>query len=353
MVTVDLRQRGAFMRMASQIENLVASAPPPEPRTTISFLIPVYNAERTLSASLASALHQTRPADEIVAINDGSRDGSADILASVDDPLMRVVTQENQGLAATLNRGIALAIGTYIARLDNDDLALPYRLERQLAFMKANPDVALLGTWAEIYVGEERSGRFHRHPTESKSLKLELLFDNPFVHSSVMYRTDVVRALGGYRVERARRIPEDYEFWSRIARSHEIANLPDVHTVYREMPGSMMRSSAEEMLDNVIAISADNLQHVLSGVPLARCFDLSRLYHGRVPSSNRIVWQALQMWRHAAIAVGGPPIQWTPQFASRYRLAQRRLLVQSVRRALPSPVAKLLRQARQILRTKT
>lgn len=321
--------------------------------STITILIPVYNAEQTLAASLVSALAQTRPADEIVAINDGSRDGSGDMLAAVDDSRMRVFDQDNQGLAATLNRGIGLATSNYIARLDNDDLALPERLERQLAYMEAHPDVALLGTWAEIYVGDAKSGRFHRHPTESDSLKLDLLFDNPFVHSSVMYRTEVVRALGGYRVERTKRIPEDYEFWSRIARSHEIANLPEVHTVYREVPGSMMRSGAEEMLDNVIAISTDNLQHMLPGVPLARCLDLSRLYHGRVPSSTRILLQALQMWRQAAIAVGGPPRQWTSEFASRYRLAQRRLLMQSVRRALPSPVAKLLRQARQILRTKT
>lgn len=320
---------------------------------TITILIPVYNAEHTLEASLASALSQTRPADEILAINDGSRDGSGDILAAVDNPPMRVFEQENQGLAATLNRGIGLASSTYIARLDNDDLALPQRLEKQLAFMEANPDVALLGTWAEIYVGDDKSGRFHRHPTESKSLKLDLLFDNPFVHSSVMYRTDVVRMLGGYRVERAKRIPEDYEFWSRIARSHEIANLPEVHTVYREVPGSMMRSGAEEMLDNVITISADNLRHALPDVPLSRCLDLSRLYHGRVPASDRITLHALQLWRRAAIAVGGAPQRWTPEFRSRYRLAQRRLLVQSVRRALPRPIANLLREARQLLKTKT
>ncbi|SEQ32109.1 Glycosyl transferase family 2 [Devosia sp. YR412] len=319
---------------------------------TITILIPVYNAEQTLSASLASALDQTRPADEILAINDGSRDGSGAILAAGNDPRLRVFDQDNQGLAATLNRGIGLATSTFIARLDNDDLALPERLERQLAFMEANPQVALLGTWAEIYVGDDKSGRFHRHPVESNSLKLDLLFDNPFVHSSVMYRTEVARAMGGYRVERSKRIPEDYEFWSRIARSHDIANLAEVHTVYREVPGSMMRSGAEEMLDNVIAISADNLQHVLPDVPLPTCLDLSRLYHGRVPASGRIALQAVALWRRAAIAVGGAPRQWTPEFASRYRLAQRRLLVQSVRRALPRPVAEVLRKTRRVLRTK-
>lgn len=319
--------------------------------STVTFLIPVYNAEDTLAASLASALAQTRPADEIVIIDDGSRDGSAAVIAAVRDPRIRAFSQANQGLAATLNRGIALATSQYIARLDNDDLALPKRLERQLEFMEANPRVALLGTWSQIYVGETPSDRFHRHPTESNSLKLELLFDNPFVHSSVMYRTDIVRALGEYRVERQTRIPEDYEFWSRIARVHEVANLPEVHTIYREMPNSMTRVSADEILDNVIAISTDNLQHVLPHASHETCKSLSRLYHGRSDTAgSRMGLEALRLWRQAALAIGGPARQWTPEFRTRYRRAQRRLLIQVLRRSLPVPAANLLRSARRIFR---
>lgn len=320
------------------------------PAPTVSFLIPVYNAQDTLKSSLESAYRQTLSADEIVIINDGSRDRSGEILAAQTDPRMRVTTQENQGLAATLNRGIKLATSKYIARLDNDDLALPERLARQVAFMEANPDIAMVGTWAEIHVGEVPSGRFHRHPTESRALKLDLLFDNPFVHSSVMYRTEVVRALGGYRVERQTRIPEDYEFWSRIARSHEIANLPEIHTVYREVATSMTRVSAGEILDNVIAISTDNLLHVLPEEPRETCNALARLYHGRPAAPDvGISFNAFWLWRKAAIAVGGPATQWTPQFRSRYRLAQRRLLIQALRRTLPRPAAELLRSARRFL----
>lgn len=318
---------------------------------TVTFLIPVYNAEDTLAASLASALEQTHAADEIVVIDDGSRDGSAAVIAAVSDPRLRAFSQANQGLAATLNRGIALATGEYIARLDNDDLALPQRLERQLAFMQANPQVALLGTWSQIYVGDTPSTRFHRHPTESNSLKLDLLFDNPFVHSSIMYRAEVVRALGGYRVERQTRIPEDYEFWSRIARTHEIANLPEVHTIYREMPNSMTRVSADEILDNVIAISTDNLHHVLPDSSHETCQSLARLYHGRPAiAGNRMGLGALRLWRRAALAVGGPVRQWTPEFRSRYRRAQRHLFIQAMRQFLPAPAATLLRSARRLLR---
>jgi len=318
---------------------------------TVSFLVPVYNAEDTLAASLASALEQTHPADEIVVINDGSRDGSGAVIATVTDPRIRAFIQPNQGLAATLNRGIDLAGSQYIARLDNDDLALPQRLERQLAFMEANPQVALLGTWSQIYVGDTPTDRFHRHPTESNSLKLDLLFDNPFVHSSVMYRTEVVRALGGYRVERQTRIPEDYEFWSRIARRHDIANLPEIHTIYREMPNSMTRVSGPEILDNVIAISTDNLRHVLPDASHETCQGLARLYHGRpAKAGSRMGLEALRLWRQAAIAVGGPARQWTPEFRSCYRRAQRRLFTQIMRQCLPVPAANLLRSMRRLLR---
>ena len=321
---------------------------------TVTFLIPAYNAAATLGASLTSALQQSRPADEILVINDGSTDATADILAAMHDPRLHVVTQTNQGLAATLNRGIELAKGTYIARLDSDDIALHERLGDQLAFMEANSSVALLGTWAQVYVRETPSDRFHRHPTESNTLKLELLFDNPFVHSSVMYRRDVVRQLGGYRVEQQMRIPEDYEFWSRIARTHEIRNLPVVHTIYREMPNSITRLNADDILNNVIAISTDNLQFVLPDLSRAACSDLARLYHGRpLISREAIAIRAIGLWRRAALATGGPSQRWTPQFRTRYRLAQRRLLVHAIRQALPRPVIKLLRQVRRFLRPKT
>jgi len=316
---------------------------------SVSVLMPVYNAEATLHASICSALAQADCDFELIVVDDGSTDGSGQVIGSFRDPRIRAFSQANQGLAATLNRGLSLANGCYIARLDNDDLALPERLARQVAYMEAHPEVALLGTWAEIYEGDVPSGRFHRHPTESARLRLDLLFDNPFVHSSVMLRADAIRELGGYHVERASKFPEDYDLWSRVAAVHEIANLPEVLTVYREVPGSIMRTAGVEIMANVVSISSRNLRRVLPvDVSDAECLDLARLYHG-VPADPgaAVGLRALALWRRAAVAVGGPPDGWSPQFSEGYLRARRHLISQIFRRTLPPAMLELLRRARR------
>src|SRR5207302_1075177 len=138
---------------------------------------------------------------ELIAINNGSTDGTAAVLDGLRDPRMRVIHQDNMGLAAALNRGIALARGQYIARQDHDDWAKPTRLEQQVAFLEANPDCALVGTRAEIWVGNRKTERVHDHPTDNAALQFELLFDNPFVHSSIMVRKSALDAVGGYSTD--------------------------------------------------------------------------------------------------------------------------------------------------------
>ena len=313
-----------------------------------SVLMPVYNAESTLDASLASALNQTTPPDEIIAIDDGSADGTAAILARAEEPSVRVFSQPNRGLAATLNRGLSLAKGRYIARLDNDDLALPDRLARQVSFMQQHPEVAVLGTWAEIYAGDAPSGRFHRHPTEPARLRLDLLFDNPFVHSSVMLRADVIRSFGGYRVE-GNRFPEDYDLWSRVAERHQVANIPEVLTIYREMPGSMMRTGGDEILRNVVRISSRNLRNVLPDATQQECAGLSGLYHGIRDTAPPSLPRVLHLWQTAAVAVGGPPASWSTQFREGYRKARRHLIAQYFRRILPRGVVEGARAVKRRL----
>lgn len=307
-----------------------------------SVLMPVYNAESTLGASLASAFSQTQPPDEIIAIDDGSVDGTAAILAACERPGLKVFSQANQGLAATLNRGLGLARGRYIARLDNDDLALPDRLERQVQFMERHPEVAVLGAWAEIYEGNTPSGRHHRHPTENARLRLDLLFDNPFVHSSIMMRTDVIRELGGYRVE-GNRFPEDYDLWSRVAERHQVANLPEVLAIYREMPGSMTRTGGREILRNVVRISTRNLCKALPDATEQECAGLSALYHGIREMPAPSLLRILRLWRNAAITIGGAPSSWSTQFREGYVKTKRHLVSQYFRRIMPAGLENGLR----------
>ncbi len=318
----------------------------------VSVIVPVYNGEETLCAAVESLVVQSLGNAEFIVIDDGSKDGSAALIASFSDPRIRRFRQSNQGLAATLNRGIALARGRYVARLDQDDCSFPDRLARQVGYMEAHPDVALLGTWAQIYVGDQRTHRFHRHPASSAALKLELLVDNPFVHSSIMMRADIAKSLGGYKVERSTVSPEDYEFWSRIAARHEVANLPEVLLAYHEHPGSISRASSSEIAANVVTISARNLRSALGPkVGEEECLGLACLYHGlSADRTGQGGIEAVTLWRDAAAAVGGPPVGWSSEFRASYARIRRRLWSRLVRRALPDRVLELTRQSKRLLR---
>jgi Glycosyl transferase family 2 len=225
----------------------------------VSVVLPIYNGEAFLAAAIDSILGQSFRDFELIAIDDGSTDGTAAILDAVRDPRLRVICQTNAGLAASLNRGISLARGKYIARHDHDDLSLPMRFARQVQFLEENPDCALVGTRAEIRSDDRRATRFHDHPADDAALRFELLFDNPFVHSSVMLRKCAVESVGGYSTDPLRQPPEDYELWSRLARCCRVANLPERLTVYRETVGGMSRAPGRAFQERATLISSENL----------------------------------------------------------------------------------------------
>jgi hypothetical protein len=246
----------------------------------VSIILPVYNGATDLPRAVDTILVQTFTDFELIAINDGSGDGTAGVLGNLRDPRLRVIHQENMGLPAALNRGIASARGLYIARQDHDDWAMPTRLEKQVAFLAANPDCALLGTRAEIWVENRKTRRVHDHPTDNAALQFELLFDNPFLHSSIMLRKSALDAVGGYSTDRSRQPPEDYELWSRIARRYKVANLPERLTVYREMPSSLSRAGPSPFQEKLVLISSENLAHAAGDIgPDQRHRDVAALTH--------------------------------------------------------------------------
>lgn len=233
---------------------------------TVSVLLPVYNCPRYVGAAIESILAQSFGDFEFLIIDDGSTDETPCVLEQSSDDRIRHIRHENKGLAGTLNVGIAMARGKYIARQDQDDVSLPDRLAEQVAYMESNPECALLGTWAQIMEGNRLTERYHRHPACPSELRYRLLFNNPFVHSSVMLRKSALEAVGSYATDPTRQPPEDYELWSRLSRHSEVANLPEVLVHYREIPGSMSRVGPSPFRDNVIKICIENLS-VASGVP--------------------------------------------------------------------------------------
>lgn len=247
----------------------------------ISVILPVYNGAEFLEESILSILNQIYTNFEFIVLNDGSTDKSASIIQKFKDPRIRYYEQQNQGLAATLNRGISIAKGKYLARQDQDDISLPERFRKQIEFLENHTNHGMVGTWASIMEGSNKSRRAHMHPSESLLLKFELLFNNPFVHSSIMIRKSALDKVGLYSTDPRRQPPEDYELWSRVAREFDVANIPEILHVYREVPRSMSRDGVNPFLERVINISVENLAWVTGREKKDRDInDYAALIHG-------------------------------------------------------------------------
>lgn len=196
----------------------------------ISVVLPVYNGEKYLAEAIDSILAQTVTNFELLVINDGSTDDSLAMLQHYQtmDARIRLVSRENKGLVATLNEGIDLARGEWLARMDQDDIALPQRFEQQLQWL-AQTGADICGSWVRFFGTAD--GRILKHPQTDAALKVALLFGSVFAHPSVIMRTALVRQLHyDNRFEKA----EDYDLWERVAHADwKMVNVPEVLLLYR------------------------------------------------------------------------------------------------------------------------
>jgi len=199
--------------------------------------MPVYNAAVTVQASIRSLLSQTYDSIEILIVDDGSDDDSLTAIGTLGDARITVLKQEHRGLARALNHGCAKARGAYVARLDADDVTDSGRVAAQVAYLEVHPEVGLLGTWAKIETEEGKSWTL-RSPLTDRALRRYLLWDNPFVHSSVMFRRMAFESAGGYPEE----ANEDYRLWVQIARDWKLAVLPEFLVTHRVRRASLSRT---------------------------------------------------------------------------------------------------------------
>ena len=213
---------------------------------TISVLLPVYNGELYIYDAVKSILNQTYKDFELIIINDGSTDNSLNILESFDDKRMIIVNQDNQGLANSLNNGLKIAQGKYIARMDADDIALPNRFEEQIAYLTIHPEVKLLGSAIDLIDKDGKKIMTDVPYTGNVFLKKFLKkVGNPFKHPTVIFDRELVLKLGGYN-EKIGKYFEDYFLWNEIAHHGKIQILNKVLLQYRITPGSIMSSIKSE-----------------------------------------------------------------------------------------------------------
>jgi len=200
-----------------------------EPKVTV--LMPVYNGEAYLSEAVSSVLCQTFRDFELLVINDGSTDQSVTIIESAHDPRIRIIHNEvNKGLIYSLNRGLDLARGEYIARMDCDDISLPTRLAKQVDFMRARPEVGISGTWIEVKGGKTY---VMRYPLESESIRCDMLFYCAIAHPSAILRREIIKRHRLY-FDQSYVHAEDYELWVRaLLEKVKFSNYPEVLVRYR------------------------------------------------------------------------------------------------------------------------
>jgi glycosyltransferase involved in cell wall biosynthesis len=285
----------------------------------VSILMPVFNGLPYIRQAVESVLNQTFGNWQCVIVNDGSTDGTADFLASLDDPRFLTLHQENGGISAAVNHGLAHCVGRYIARMDADDISLPTRLAEQVAYLDAHGDVAVVGAQV-VPIGECGAGSSLKLPVAHDEIMSALLAGrHAMAHSSVMMRASALREIGGYW---ALPFGEEYDLMLRVGETAKLANLDRVLLHYRvhqaSMNGSGMRrmrlsvnyacESARRRQGGLPAISFEEYQIQRDARPLwqraAEAIDLharaqyrvalAELYGGRrLRGSARLGWAAI------------------------------------------------------------
>ena len=194
--------------------------------------MPVFNSAKYLHASIRSILDQTFSDFQFLIIDDGSLDGGQEIVKSFQDPRIHLVQNEfNLGVAATLNKGLALSKTKYIVRMDADDVSISTRLARQLEMMERDTDLDICGSWVRT-IEADRKSQIIRYPTEPTTIQSYFLFNNPLAHPSVILRRSSLQRHSLCYDERIG-AGQDYEFWSRCAEFCRIKNIPEPLVLWR------------------------------------------------------------------------------------------------------------------------
>jgi glycosyltransferase involved in cell wall biosynthesis len=239
------------VRVDISMESRGAAAP------RVSVILPVYDGEPFLAEAVDSILAQSFRDFELIAIDDGSRDASGEILDRFarGDGRVTVHHQTNCGLVAALNRGLALASGEFIARMDQDDVAHFERFARQVSFLDTNPQIAVVGSAVTLIAEDGRRIRDVDYPGTPEAIVEFLERGSPLAHPTVMMRRAAVRSVGGYR--QVYRHAEDYDLWLRMAERYRLANLPDRLLRYRQhLAKGSFTYAVEQRLATCIALLA-------------------------------------------------------------------------------------------------
>ncbi len=193
--------------------------------------MPVHNVAPFVAEAVSAVLAQTFADLELIVVDDGSTDGTGDIVRGFDDPRLRLIRTEHTGLAGAENAGVEVATGEYIVRPDGDDVVLPPLFEKQVEVLDANPGCAAVGVWVRRFGGREA---YYRTPVSPEAVRRTLRRGGNPMTQPVMIRASALREAGGFRDVRW----EDWDLWIRLAKRWDLRNIPEPLALWRYRPES-------------------------------------------------------------------------------------------------------------------
>lgn len=225
----------------------------------ISVVMPVYNGEKYLREAINSVLNQTFKDFDFYIIDDGSTDNTEKLVKSYSDPrIIYLKNDENRGIVYSLNRGIDISTGEYIARMDADDISQIKRFEVQVEYMDEHKNVAVIGSAIRVF-GEGIQSYTWQFPTTPAQAKADMLFNSSLVHPSVMIRRAALIRYG-LKYEEYTGL-EDYVLFWRLAQHNDIVSHPDVLLQYRKHPAQTTKNRPKEFYENYRAFIEERLEN--------------------------------------------------------------------------------------------
>jgi len=225
----------------------------------ITMLMTVFNGEKYLREAIESILNQTFKDFEFLIVDDGSEDKSVEIITSYKDKRIKLIRNEqNMGIPGSANRGIKLAEGKYIARMDCDDISLPERLEKQFLFMEKNPHIGASSVWVEVF-GMEKG--FWKAPLSSEAIKCDLLFGCSLAHSGAIIKKSIFTE-EGILYDEAFDCAVDHDLWSRISQKFPVANIGEILIRNRRHKTQLSAIKKKEQKLNIDIILKNQLSHL-------------------------------------------------------------------------------------------
>ncbi len=227
----------------------------------VSIILPVYNGEKHLNEAILSIISQDYENFELIIVNDGSTDKSPEIIdsfAKSDSRIKRVDNPHNMGLIKTLNRGLKLCKGEFIARQDADDISLSGRFSKQIDFFNKHPEVGIVGSAMESMDESGNKIEIYRQPETDCEIRFRTLFNCPFVHTSVMLRKNVILDHNLFYDENFKHA-EDYELWTRVLKITKAYNFQSPLVKYRVSGTSISQVHAKDQKNTAHLVSRSQL----------------------------------------------------------------------------------------------